>query len=271
MSPFHRQVPGFRALAGIGLCCAALLLSSCARFQPPPPPPPLVTKTKPAPKPLFGWNAELAAKTKGPVSVQIIVDEQKAHIYKGKTEIGWTTVASGIHKYPTPVGRFKILERVQDKHSNLYGKIFDKDGKVVCSDARVGRDEVPEGGHFEGAQMAYWMRVTPDGIGMHVGPIPHPGSRASHGCIRLPREAARHLFETVSLGTPVTIIGDYEAPPKFDKPVAKDKPETKKAEVPKTEVKRAEAVKTETRAAVPVTDAPSVIAPSEKLGLSPQQ
>ena len=230
MSPITLHKPVLPAVSGIALICASLLLSSCALFHRPPPPPEPEKAVKAAPKPLYGWDEEAAAKAKGPVSVKIMVDEQKAHVYKGKTEIGWTTVASGIHKYPTPVGRFKVLERVEDKHSNLYGKIFDKNGKVVVSDARRGRDEIPEGGRFEGAQMACWMRVTDDGIGMHVGPIPHPGSRASHGCIRLPREAAKLLFKTVSIGTPVTIIGDYEPPPVFDKP--KPKTETKKAAVP---------------------------------------
>ncbi|MDB6137036.1 MAG: ErfK/YbiS/YcfS/YnhG family protein [Verrucomicrobiaceae bacterium] len=255
MFPVHPPKPVFLAFAGPLLACGALFLSSCAHV--PPAEPPAIANVPGKAKPLFGWNAELAAKTKGEVSVKIIVDEQKAHVYKGRTEIGWTTVASGIHKYPTPVGRFKVLERVQDKHSNLYGRIYNKDGKVVVSDARMGRDEIPEGGHFEGAQMAYWMRVTDDGIGMHVGPIPHPGSRASHGCIRLPREAARLLFETVSLGTPVTIIGDYEAPPKFDKPAAK----------PKVEVKKVEEVK----AAATPAPAPVLVAPTEKPGLPPGQ
>ena len=223
MSPVTPRKPVWPLFWSVGLICVSLFLSSCAAFRHGSKPE-QATPEKAAPKPLYGWDKEAAAKAKGPVSVKIMIDEQEAHVYKGKTEIGWTTVASGIHKYPTPVGRFKVLERVEDKHSNLYGK-------VVVSDARMGRDEIPEGGHFEGAQMACWMRVTDDGIGMHVGPIPHPGSRASHGCIRLPREAAKLLFKTVSLGTPVTIIGDYEPPPVFDKPKAKA--ETKKSETPK--------------------------------------
>ena len=214
-SPFPKIVAV--TLSRLALLGVLLALTACVHPVPPAP----IPTAKVVPKPLYQWDEEAAVKAKGPVSVKIIVDEQKAHVYKGKTEIGWTTVASGIHKYPTPVGRFKVLERVEDKHSNLYGKIYDKNGKVVVNDARMGRDEIPEGGRFEGAQMAYWMRVTDDGIGMHVGPIPHPGSRASHGCIRLPREAARLLFKTVSLGTPVTIIGDYEPPPVFDKPKPK--------------------------------------------------
>ncbi len=221
----------------------------------PPPPAPETPAAKPPPKPLYEWNETAAAKAKGAVSVQIIVDEQRAHVYKGKTEIGWTTVASGIHKYPTPVGRFSVLEKTKDKHSNLYGRIYDKNGKCVCSDARVGRDEIPEGGRFEGAQMAYWMRVTSDGVGMHVGPIPNPGHRASHGCIRLPRAAAEHLFSTVSIGTPVTIIGDYEPPPVF-------KTKEKKSEA-KTDKKGEEAPKSETKTTEPAA-VPAETPPAEK-------
>lgn len=244
-----------RALVRAGCAGLALILGACAH---PPAPPQVAVQEKPKPKPLYEWDAEAAAKAKGPVSVKIIIDEQKAYVYKGRKQIGWTTVASGIHKYPTPVGNFKILERVQDKHSNLYGRIYDKNGKVVFSDARRGRDEVPEGGRFEGAQMAYWMRVTDDGVGMHVGPIPHPGSRASHGCIRLPREAAKHLFETVSIGTPVAIVGDYEPPPKFDTP--------KKPEV-KMEVRKAEVVKAAPAPAAEPAGVPALSVPQEKPGL----
>ena len=53
--------------------------------------------------------------------------------------------------------------------------------------------------------MPYWMRLTSYGIGMHAGIIPKPGEAASHGCIRLPKELAPVLFESVNVGTPVTI------------------------------------------------------------------
>jgi hypothetical protein len=62
--------------------------------------------------------------------------------------------------------------------------------------------------------MKYFMRLTNDGVGMHIGVISKPGRRASHGCIRLPSKMAPILFDHVSLGTPVTIRGkgpDYAA------------------------------------------------------------
>lgn len=138
--------------------------------------------------------------------MKIVIDQQKATIYRGGQEIAWTTVASGTISHPTPTGAFSIKEKKVDKKSNLYGKIYDKDGNLVNGDAKMGEDEIPEGGRFEGSQMTYWMRVTDDGVGMHIGPIPRPGHRASHGCIRLPRAVAKRLYDTVSIGTPVTII-----------------------------------------------------------------
>ena len=55
------------------------------------------------------------------------------------------------------------------------------------------------------APMPYWMRLTSYGIGMHGGLIPEPGKPASHGCIRMPKEFVPILFDSVVVGTPVTI------------------------------------------------------------------
>jgi lipoprotein-anchoring transpeptidase ErfK/SrfK len=98
------------------------------------------------------------------------------------------------------------MEKVAGKRSNLYGRIYDANGNVVNSDADTRRHSVPRGGKFVGASMPYWMRLTSYGVGMHVGPIPNPGSPASHGCIRMPREMARVLFQNTPTGTRVTIV-----------------------------------------------------------------
>jgi hypothetical protein len=158
---------------------------------------------------LFEWNGE----SKSITSIQIDVDEQKAYLYHGEDQIGWTYVATGITSFPTPTGEFKVLEKIQDKVSNLYGKGFDASGKLVNSDFKIGRDLLPPGGKFEPAKMTYFMRLTGDGVGMHIGPIPKPGRRASHGCIRLPSKFAGTIFKHTSIGTPVQITGkgpDYK-------------------------------------------------------------
>ena len=133
-------------------------------------------------------------------------DEQKARFYAGDEQVGWTTVASGLSKYPTPTGHFEVMEKVANKRSNLYGKIVSKGGKVVRSNA-TDKDRVPAGARFEGASMPYFMRLTYDGIGLHAGPIPRPGRPASHGCIRMPKKLAPVVFKHVDVGTRVSIVG----------------------------------------------------------------
>lgn len=182
----------------LGFAGAAMLLSSCASTS-------RVAAVLPKAEPvLYEWYGE---GLQGPVKVDIVLDEQIAYVTIGGEDAGWSYLATGLPKYATPTGSFKILEKVVDKHSNLWGVIKDEYGTTVNSDARNGRDPVPPGGRFMGAQMPYWMRLTNSGIGMHVGVIPQPGLPASHGCIRLPRGFAIELFSVVKLGTPVTIRG----------------------------------------------------------------
>ncbi len=152
--------------------------------------------------PLFEWNGDDAD---GPLSIRISLREQKARIFRGKVQVGWSYVATGTKSHPSPRGSFRILEKIADKHSNKYGVIVDASGQVINGDATAGVSRIPAGGRFMGAPMPHWMRITTWGVGMHAGPIPNPGFPASHGCIRLPVEMARTLFDAVSVGTPVTI------------------------------------------------------------------
>ncbi len=160
--------------------------------------------TQPAPSPLYVWKGQGRWVSR----IEINVDEQKAHFYDGDQEIGWTTIASGLRTYPTPTGKFSVQEKVEEKQSNLYGKIYDRNGRLIRAEAKADVDPVPPGGRFEGAKMPFFLRLTGDGIGLHAGPIPRPGSRASHGCIRMPKSFAPILFEHVKIGTPATIVGD---------------------------------------------------------------
>jgi hypothetical protein len=153
---------------------------------------------------LYDWRGEALP---GRTAIRIVLGEQKAYIFRGGHEAGWTYLASGISTHNTPTGNFTILEKQAQKSSNTYGVIVNSAGNVINWDAKSGRDHIPPGGHFVGAPMPYWMRLTSYGVGMHAGPIPRPGLPASHGCIRLPEKMAAKLFEIVEVGTPVTIIG----------------------------------------------------------------
>lgn len=152
---------------------------------------------------MYVWNG---GSKPGPLSVNIDLSEQKAYLFKGGENVGWTYVASGRSGFQSPTGTFRIMEKIVDKRSNRYGVIVDSNGDVVNSNATAGVSRVPPGGRFIGAKMPYWMRITGYGVGMHAGAIPRPGSPASHGCIRLPRDMAETIFENATIGTRVTIM-----------------------------------------------------------------
>jgi lipoprotein-anchoring transpeptidase ErfK/SrfK len=190
---------------GLALLCFTIttttLLPSCASNTGSQGKPP-VASAPPQPT-LYEWHGVTDAS--GPTKVRIALNEQKAYIYKGGEEAGWTYVASGRSAYPTPQGTFRVSEKKVQKNSSKYGIIVDGEGNVVDSDATLGVDRIPPGCRFVGASMPYWMRLTGNGIGMHAGNIPNPGSPASHGCIRLPRDMAATLYDVVDVGTVVTV------------------------------------------------------------------
>ena len=153
--------------------------------------------------PLFVWHG---GGDSGPVRVTIDLSQQKAFIFRNNQNIGWTYVATGRTGFNTPTGTFRISEKIVNKRSNRYGTIVDANGRTVNSNATAGVHRVPSGGRFVGAKMPYWMRLTGNGIGMHAGAIPRPGSPASHGCVRMPYSAVAKLYSIAPTGTPVTII-----------------------------------------------------------------
>lgn len=182
------------SLIGMATC---LVLVGCRATPPPAPPAP----SRPA-SGLFEWRGDGRAVSR----IEISVEEQLMRIYSADEEVAVSFVATGLRGFPTPIGEFKVIEKVVNKFSNLYGKGYDASGKLTHSDFRQGRDVLPPGGRFAPAPMTYFMRLTNDGVGLHVGIIPSPGKRASHGCIRMPAGIAGKLFQATALGTPVSIV-----------------------------------------------------------------
>ncbi|MDF1713507.1 MAG: L,D-transpeptidase [Akkermansiaceae bacterium] len=112
-------------------------------------------------------------------------------------------VSTGSSRHKTPTGDYKIIEKIREKRSNLYGKILNASGAVVQSNADARKDTVPAGGSFRGASMPYWMRLTRTGIGMHQGNVNR--RYASHGCIRTHYSAVPIVYSKTNIGTPVTV------------------------------------------------------------------
>jgi hypothetical protein len=155
-----------------------------------------------------GWrkqtyrNKELLSQaTAENVSLEISLGEQRGLLLVRTAITMDFPVATGKKSHPTPAGSFTIRAKEKNYFSNLYGKIYDAQNAVLVGDADTRTDLVPEGGRFEGAMMPYWMRITLDEV--DVGYV--PGRPASHGCIRIKRDAATQIFGLVDVGTPVVI------------------------------------------------------------------
>jgi len=129
----------------------------------------------------------------------LIVDDQYAMDFPCST---------GIRAFPTQPGKYSIIGKRANHKSNLYGKIYNAEGKLVNGDADINVDSIPPGGSFVGAPMPYFMRLTNNGLGMHVGRVSR--RPVSHGCIRLSRDVASTLFERMSVGTNVEILTKAE-------------------------------------------------------------
>jgi LysM repeat protein len=117
-------------------------------------------------------------------SVVIDISRQRAFLLVGGRVAIETPVSTGKEGHPTPLGVFKISERMESgKVSNLYD-----------------------------AAMPYWMRLGSLAIGMHIGVV--PGAPASHGCIRLPRQIAPLMFAHTTTGTTVRVLERWTPPSK---------------------------------------------------------
>lgn len=151
----------------------------------------------------------LLAKAKGNCRVVICLKQQRGRLYVNNRVAADWPVSTGVSGRETPTGNFAIRDKKVSYSSNRYGKFLDSSGKCVNGNADVFRHAVPEGGKFVGSPMPYWMRLTGDGVGMHIGKV-RAGHRLSHGCIRTPREMAEELYRITSIGTRVSVVNDIE-------------------------------------------------------------
>jgi lipoprotein-anchoring transpeptidase ErfK/SrfK len=140
------------------------------------------------------------------VSIYISLGKQRAY-FRVHDEIAVDSpISSGKRAGMTPPGNYRILEKDADHRSNIYGDFVNpRTGRVVRAGISTRIDSAPSGTVYRGAPMRWFMRLSPSGVGMHTGIL--PGYPASHGCIRLPEEIARLVYDRVRIGTPVT-VGD---------------------------------------------------------------
>ena len=210
-----------RIIAQFTAAVATLLLANCANQKPGatvtkdgktvnPHPPGTYDhfKAEPTyPKTMTTWkNEDILSRTNAEnSSIRISLDMQRGFLMNGEDVAIDYPVSSGVPSRPTPPGTYYILEKVVDKHSNKYGKIYDAAGEIVNGDADSTLDAIPEGGRFQGAPMRYWMRLTNDGVGHHIGPLPRSRRPASHACIRGPSATIPIVYSKVKAGTRVVV------------------------------------------------------------------
>ncbi|MEI6350501.1 MAG: ankyrin repeat domain-containing protein [Verrucomicrobiota bacterium] len=108
------------------------------------------------------------------IRIEISLGNQRAVLWKDNRAVLSAPISTGRSGFPTPSGSFVITDKERMRYSSIY--------KV---------------------SMPYFMRLNCSEFGMHEGVVPN--YPASHGCIRLPREAAIRFFHEVEMGNLVTI------------------------------------------------------------------
>ena len=121
----------------------------------------------------FVWNE--ANVPQGTVWVRVDLSRQMLSVFRDGNEIGTAVILYGTDGAPTPVGRFRILEKNAHYYSHTY--------------------HVP---------MPYMLRLSNDGVAIHGSAVRE--GWATHGCIGVPLDFARLLFATARKGTPVDIL-----------------------------------------------------------------
>ena len=106
--------------------------------------------------------------------VEISLAQQNMSVIKDGVTVFTTKCSTGRQGFSTKPGHYVITDKDRDHRSTIY----------KCA-------------------MPYFMRLNCRDFGMHEGVVPtYP---ASHGCIRLPGDAARKLFAEIPVGTVVMI------------------------------------------------------------------
>ncbi len=156
-------------------------------------------------EPLKVNQSVLKQATPDNVHVRVSLPKQRAYLMVGEQIAADSPISSGKAGHSTPSGHFSVLEKDPDHRSSIYGDYVDGSGRTVRSGISAKIDSAPSGTHYVGASMRWFMRLTGEGVGMHVGIL--PGYPASHGCIRMSSDGAKLFYDTVKVGTPVT-VGD---------------------------------------------------------------
>ena len=189
MAP-HRSIP---LILASFLCCGTLFARATPKADAVSP---LTTKEILMPGE-FEWQPDRSPE--GEVFITVDLSRQMLEVFRGNVLIARSTISSGGYGHSTPNGSFNILGKEAMHYSNLY--------------------------HH--APMPFMQRLTMYGVALHAGYL--PGVPASHGCIRLPNDFAKRLFEITSCGNLVTVTGNAK---EYRQPTAQNTRNRSKKEKP---------------------------------------
>src|SRR5260370_3573243 len=133
------------------------------------------------------------------ISILVSLSRQRLYATIGEDVAIDSPISSGKAARRTPSGSFTVLQKDPNHHSSVYGNFVDSSGRVVRGGVSALIDAAPSGTHFEGAQMRGAMRLTWEGVWMHVGIL--PGYEASIGCVLLHVDVAQTLYLNMKYGT----------------------------------------------------------------------
>lgn len=205
----------FRTLCIVGLLAVAMAAQAqLFHFGPKPGPKPAqpvqpvrkATELIHRQEPLKINQSVLKQATPDSVRIVVSIPKQRAWLMVGEEIAADGPISSGKRGHSSPTGHFTVMEKDPNHHSTLYGDYVDSSGRTVRAGVSAQIDSAPSGTHFQGAAMKWFLRLTSDGVGMHIGIL--PGYPASHGCIRQSVDGAKLFYDNVKVGTPVD-VGDY--------------------------------------------------------------
>src|ERR1700682_1622940 len=197
-----------RSLCAVALISVAFFARAQTKPAAPAPPPTLRKASDLIRKqePLKVNQNLLKQATPDNVHIVVSIPKQRAYLMVGEEIAADAPISSGKRGHESPRGHMRVLEKDPNHHSSLYGDFVDRSGRVVRGGVSARIDSAPSGTHFAGAAMKWFLRLTEDGVGMHIGIL--PGYAASHGCGRESPEGAKLFYDHVKVGTPVD-VGDY--------------------------------------------------------------
>lgn len=120
----------------------------------------------------YKWDDE--GVPEGELVVTVDLKAESISVFRAGYEIGAAVITFGDSEKPTPTGVFPITQKSKDHVSNIYG-----------------------------SPMPYMMRLTNDGVAIHASDV--KWGWGTRGCIGVPLEFARRLFEQATLGDRVIV------------------------------------------------------------------